>query len=93
MIECFFWFHPLVSSPWPILSAEGGNPGNPDGDTKTRAGEDLVTLGQVDYVYQMGKFEISREMVDDANAEGGLRIGLNSIERQGGRLPDMPQRE
>ena len=35
--------------------------------------------GSVDYIYRIGKFEVSRDMVEKANAEGGLRVTLSSL--------------
>jgi hypothetical protein len=31
-----------------------------------------IPAGSVPYVYRMGKYEISRKMIENANAEGGL---------------------
>jgi hypothetical protein len=47
-----------------------GNPGNAADDVS--ANPDFA--GSVPYVYRMGKFEISEQMIDKANAEGGLGI-------------------
>jgi hypothetical protein len=44
-----------------------GNPGNPDDTTDPQ-------LGKVEYAYRMGKYEISEDMIDKANALGGLSI-------------------
>ncbi len=49
-----------------------GNPGNPDDTTG-----DPNQAGKVDYTYRIGKFEISEDMIDKANAEGGLGITKN----------------
>ena len=46
-----------------------GNPGNPPD-----MGGVPIQAGSVPYVYQMGKYEISEQMIDDANALGGLGI-------------------
>ena len=63
-----------------------GDPGNA-ADTTGRP----RTAGAVDYVYRIGKYEISRDMVDKANAEGDLGIRLNSLRSvRGGPRPDMP---
>jgi hypothetical protein len=35
--------------------------------------------GSVDYAYRMGKFEISEDMIDKANAEGGLGITKDTL--------------
>ncbi|MCA9264391.1 MAG: SUMF1/EgtB/PvdO family nonheme iron enzyme [Planctomycetales bacterium] len=63
-----------------------GNPGNP---SDTTGNPD--TAGSVDYVYRIGKFEISREIVDKANAEGGLGIDLHDMSFvDGGARSQMP---
>lgn len=52
-----------------------GNPGNPDDDVSTTSafgGADFV--GSVDYLYRIGKFEISEDMITKANTLGGLGI-------------------
>lgn len=46
-----------------------GNPGNPADTTGTPN-----PAGSVSYDYRIGKFEISEQMIDKANAEGGLGI-------------------
>ena len=47
--------------------------------------------GSVDDVYRIGKYEISRGMVDKANAEGDLKIGMHGMTNvRGGARPDMP---
>jgi formylglycine-generating enzyme required for sulfatase activity len=47
--------------------------------------------GAVDYTYRIGKYEISRDMVEKANAEGGLKISLHNMNHvRGGARPDMP---
>ena len=46
-----------------------GDPGNPPNTEGVRS-----PAGAVEYVYRIGKYEISEEMVDKANAEGGLGI-------------------
>lgn len=56
-----------------------GNPGNP-ADTTGRPNP----AGSVPYVYQMGKYEISEQMIDKANALGNLGITKDT------RGPDKP---
>ena len=51
-----------------------GNPGNV---AYTNGRPD--SAGSVNYVYRIGKFEISRDMVTKVNAEGGLGIMLSDI--------------
>jgi sulfatase modifying factor 1 len=54
-----------------------GNPGNPPDANPNPA-------GAVPYEYRMGKYEISEQMIDKANAVGGLGITKDT------RGPDMP---
>jgi hypothetical protein len=63
-----------------------GNPGNP---ADTRLGANPP--GAVDYVYRIGKFEISRDMVEKANAEGELGITLHPMDFVTGPLGDGPR--
>lgn len=56
-----------------------GQPGNPP-DTTDRP----VTDGAVPYEYRIGKYEISEQMIDKANALGGLGITKDT------RGPDKP---
>ena len=75
---------------WPTRSAAGrtrstssssriGNPGNA-ADTTGNPNP----AGSVPYTYRMGKFEISEQMIDKANAVGGLGITKDT------RGPDKP---
>ena len=69
-----------------IEFVEIGDPGNA-ADTTGRP----KSAGSVDYIYNIGKFEISRDMVGKANAEGGLGLTLDSLGFvTGGPRPDMP---
>ena len=63
-----------------------GQPGNlPDLTGNPRP------VGQVDYVYDIAKHEISRAMVDAANAVGSLEISLDPMRIvNGGPRSDMP---
>ena len=54
-----------------------GNPGNPPDANPNPA-------GAVPYPYRIGKYEISEQMIDKANALGGLGITKDT------RGPDMP---
>ena len=68
---------------------EIGNPGNM-ADSVTVFGF-TTTYGSVDYVYNIGKYEISRDMVTRANAEGDLRITLDDMDIvTNGPRNDMP---
>jgi len=51
-----------------------GDPSNPADTTG-----DPSLAGSVDYVYRIGKFEVSRAMVTKASAEGDLEITLDPI--------------
>ncbi len=62
-----------------------GDSGNP-ADTTGRSNP----AGSVDYVYNIGKYEISRDMVSKASAAGDLGITLNDMSNWGGNRPDMP---
>lgn len=62
-----------------------GNPGNP-ADTSGNPNP----AGSVAYRYRMGKFEISRSMVEKANAEGSLGITLAGPLFVGLAGPDKP---
>ncbi|QDT73396.1 formylglycine-generating enzyme family protein [Lacipirellula limnantheis] len=63
-----------------------GNLNNPDDATGSPN-----PVGKVEYAYRMGKYEISREMIAKANAEGGLGITMDSISFvNGGPRDDMP---
>src|SRR5262249_31006379 len=56
-----------------------GNPGNPPAASGTPQ-----SAGSVPYVYRMGTYEISEQMIDKANALGGLGITKDT------RGPDKP---
>ena len=62
-----------------------GNPGNAD-DTWGSPNP----AGKVDYTYRMGQFEISRDMITKANAEGSLGITLVDMTSFGGNGADKP---
>ena len=67
-----------------------GNPGNaadPD-DGSQQLG--LQNFGSVAETYRIGKFEISRDMIEKANTEGGLGITLIDMSSFGGNGPDKP---
>ena len=56
-----------------------GDPGNADDTTGNP-----IPAGKVDYVYRIGKYEISEDMINKANAEGRLGITHDN------RGPNMP---
>ena len=68
-----------------IEFVEIGDPGNAADTT----GESNPA-GAVDYVYNIGKYEISRGMIGTANSEGGLGITLMNMTDLGGNGPNQP---
>jgi len=56
-----------------------GNPNNPADTTGTP-----IPAGSVAYTYNLSRYEISREMIDKANAGGGLGITLADLSTMGG---------
>jgi len=47
-------------------------------------------VGQVDYTYQLGKYEISRDIINKANAAGSLGITLGDLSNFGGNGVNRP---
>jgi len=71
-----------------------GNPGNSP-DTGTYTGNfnhvgKSYSAGGVGYTYALGKYEISREMIDKANASGGLGISMYDMSSLGGNGANKP---
>jgi sulfatase modifying factor 1 len=71
---------------------EIGNPGNLPDPTGSR-----MSAGSVSYSFKMGKYEISRDMIDKANASGGLGISMadfsistSTVPYRGGNGADRP---
>lgn len=62
-----------------------GSPGNP-ADATSR----LKSAGSVSYEYRMGKYEVSREMIEQANRGGGLGITLSDMSSYGGNHLHRP---
>ena len=62
-----------------------GNPGNV-ADTTGRPNP----VGAVAYTYQIGKYEVSRDMITKANSLGNLGISLSDMEHHGGNGSDKP---
>ncbi|NDC00106.1 MAG: hypothetical protein EBZ83_01585, partial [Verrucomicrobia bacterium] len=58
-----------------------GNPGN---------GADDTGFGSVAYIYNLGKYEISRDQILKANTEGGLGITLADMTNHGGNGLNRP---
>jgi formylglycine-generating enzyme required for sulfatase activity len=46
--------------------------------------------GSVAYQYQIGKYEVTRGMIEAANSQGSLGIGLFDLSAYGGNDPDKP---
>ncbi|NBU72766.1 MAG: PEP-CTERM sorting domain-containing protein [Bacteroidetes bacterium] len=71
-----------------------GNPGNTPSvgvysGNPNHAGAPY-SVGAVNYVYNLGKHEVSREMIDKANASGGLGISMFDLSSLGGNGPNRP---
>ena len=62
-----------------------GNPGN-SADTTGSPNP----AGRVDYIYSLGKYEISRDMITKANASAGLGITMTDMSSLGGNGADRP---
>jgi hypothetical protein len=62
-----------------------GNPGNA-ADTSG----DPNPAGSVSYIYNIGKYEVSRDMITKANAAGGLGITLADMSSYGGNGVNRP---
>ena len=71
-----------------------GNPGNfADTTYADSFVPPLIPAGSVPYTFEMGKFEISRDMIEKANVQGGLGITLEDMEALGivgGNGPNRP---
>jgi len=62
-----------------------GNPGNAPDTTGSPN-----PAGSVEYHYRMGRYEVSRDMINKANAEGGLGITLWNMVSFGGNGANRP---
>jgi hypothetical protein len=62
-----------------------GNPGNAADTTGSPN-----PAGSVNYIYNLGKYEISRDMIDKANAVGGLGITMKDMTSYGGNGVNRP---
>jgi formylglycine-generating enzyme required for sulfatase activity len=65
-----------------IAIGDAGNPADRTGAPNP--------VGAVDYVYNIGKHEISRDMIEKANSEGGLGITLSDMTFTGGNGANQP---
>ena len=61
-----------------------GNPGNAADQGKYADYGETFFAGSVDYFYRLGKFEISREIIEKANNSGSLGISLANLDNFGG---------
>ena len=57
-----------------------GNPGNAADQGKYARYGETFFAGSVDYFYRLGKFEISREIIEKANNIGILGISLANLD-------------
>jgi hypothetical protein len=75
-----------------IEFVEIGDPGNAADMTGDPTGDpNPPGAGAVEYIYNIGKFEISRDMVEKASTEGELGLTLDPMDFvTGGPRPDMP---
>ena len=72
-----------------------GDPGNSDDldnspNSYRGRPESPIPVGGVDYVYRMGKYEISREQVEKANVNGDLGITLFDMSEYDANGPGYP---
>jgi len=67
-----------------------GNPGNA-GDTLGPLGVQYgFAFGAVNYTYNIGKYEVSREMIDKANLSEELEVTMYDMTRYGGNGSNRP---
>jgi len=68
-----------------------GNPGN-DADTGDGSSSlpGTQNFGSVDYTYRIGKYEISRTMIEKASTAGGLGLTLFDMQFLGGNGANQP---
>jgi hypothetical protein len=66
-----------------------GNPGNAAYDGIDNWGNSY-SAGSVAYYYNLGKYEVSRDMVLKASTDGGLDLALKDLSTFGGNLPNRP---
>ena len=64
--------------------------GEPNNAADTDPNGDPNSAGAVSYVYNIGKFEVSRDMVDKASAAGNLGITLHDLTTFGGNGANRP---
>lgn len=73
------------SNQFSIEFVEIGNPGN---TADTTGDPNLV--GSVNYIYNLGKFEITREIIEKANSATSLNISLTDMSNFGGNGANRP---
>ena len=67
-----------------------GNPGNAADMGNYSGTSTPYQAGSVGYVFNIGKYEVSRNMVERANADGGLGISLYDMTNYGGNGVNRP---
>jgi sulfatase modifying factor 1 len=60
------------------------------GDPGNSPNPNQLDLGQVNYEYRIAKFEISREMISNANSAGGLSLSMADMSSLGGNGGNRP---
>ena len=66
-----------------------GNPGNA-ADTQTNIWGNAYSAGSVSYLYNLGKHEISREIIDKANLSAALELTLRDLSGYTGNGANKP---
>ena len=56
-----------------------GNPGNAADTTTDPSSGAPINRGAVAYTYQIGKYEVSRDMITKASAAGGLGLTMENM--------------
>ena len=64
--------------------------GNPNNAADTLDYVDLQSAGSVAYTYNLGKYEVSRDQINKANAAGSLGITLQDMTSYGGNGENRP---
>jgi formylglycine-generating enzyme len=62
--------------------------GNPNNAADTTGSPNPA--GSLAYIYNIGKYEVSRRQIDEANAAGSLRITLADMSSYGGNGTNRP---
>ena len=67
-----------------------GNPGNAADTTTDPSSGAPINRGAVAYTYQIGKYEVSRDMITKASAAGGLGLTMENMTSYGGNGANRP---